>query len=175
LCFLLVQGVLPNGVDVAITKFDISDKYIQGLFENELDIIPKLQHANIIKLLGCCVEDKEGFLVYEYMPRSLYHNIIQGNLNYLQAILNCLFLSVVIIAELKSGVSLAWHLRFRIIEGFARGVVYLHQHSRLRLVHRDLKQILLDCDMNPRITGFGLAKVLKSNEDEVEVDAVGTW
>jgi interleukin-1 receptor-associated kinase 1 len=78
LCFLLVQGVLPNGVDVAIRKFDISSKYMQGLFENELDIIPKLEHANIIKLLGCCVKDKQGFLVYEYMPRSLYQNTIEG-------------------------------------------------------------------------------------------------
>jgi serine/threonine protein kinase len=81
------------------------------------------------------------------------------------------FLSAAITAGRKgSRVFLDWHLRFRIIEGFAQGVVYLHHHSRLRLIHRDLKaeNILLDCDMNPRITGFRLANVLKSNEEESE-------
>ncbi|CAM0150367.1 unnamed protein product [Urochloa decumbens] len=148
------KGVLPNGVDVAIKKSHVFDKSrCISEFENELQIIPKLQHANIIKLLGCCIEDDVRILVYEYMPRGSLHNITQ---------------------ELKAGVFLAWHLRFRIIEGIAQGAVYLHHHSRLRLVHGDLKpgNILLDCDMTPRITDFGMAEVLSSDEDKKETDVV---
>ncbi|RLM69321.1 uncharacterized protein C2845_PM17G14520 [Panicum miliaceum] len=141
-------GVLRNGVAVAIKKGVHESIQRDFEFENELQIIPKFHHANVIKLLGCCIEGDQRILVYEYMPRSL-DKIIQ---------------------ELKAGGFLAWPLRFRIIEGIAQGAVYLHQHSRPRLVHKDLKpaNILLDCDMTPRITDFGIAEVLESDEDEKE-------
>ncbi|CAM0150366.1 unnamed protein product [Urochloa decumbens] len=149
------KGVLLNGIDVAIKKlhkFHNEDNELELEFENELNIISKLQHVNVIKLLGCCIESEERILVYEYMPRSL-HDIIE---------------------ELKGGVFLAWPLRFRIIEGIAQGAVYLHQHSRLRMVHGDLnpKNVLLDRDMTPRITDFGMAEVLSSEEDEKEMTTI---
>ncbi|KAG2563992.1 hypothetical protein PVAP13_8KG341802 [Panicum virgatum] len=142
------KGVLANGVHVAIKKRRVFPESIQSdvQFENELQIIPKLQHANVIKLLGCCTEGNERILVYEYMPKRL-----------------------------KAGVFLSWPLRCRIIEGIAQGAAYLHHHSRLgSLVHGDLKpgNILLDCDMNPRISDFGLVEVLESEEDEKEIDAI---
>lgn len=92
--------------------------------------------------------------------------------------LNLSTLNAVIVAEVRAGCSLAWPVRFQIIEGIAHGAVYLHQHSRVRVVHRDLKptNILLDHDMTPVITDFGIAEVLNSDEDEKETDAVvGTW
>ena len=79
LVFPYFQGVLANGVHVAIKKRRVFSETIQSdvQFENELQIIPKLQHANVIKLLGCCTEGNERILVYEYMPKSL-DKIIQG-------------------------------------------------------------------------------------------------
>jgi len=147
------KGVLPNGADVVI-KFGnrySGDKLHE--FLNEVQIVPKLQHANIIKLLEFCSEGDNKILVYEYMPRGSLQDIID---------------------ELKAGVNLAWPLRFRIIEGITQGLVYLHQHSRLHVVHVDIKpsNILLDCDMTPRIADFGTAEVLSSEEDEKETSTV---
>ncbi|CAL4990413.1 unnamed protein product [Urochloa decumbens] len=144
------KGVLPDGVHIAIKICHgehVSSQPGRLEFENEVQIIPKLQHANILKLLGCCIEGDNRILVYEYMPRGSLHFLID---------------------ELKAGVSLAWSKRFQIIEGIAQGAVYLHQHSRLRVVHGDLKpsNILLDCDMTPRIIDFGLAQVLSSDKNE---------
>ena len=100
---------MPNGLDVAIKTCHVFHASSLREFEKELQIIPKLQHANIIKLLGCCIEGDKRILVYEYMPRGSLHNIIQGirHLNYLQFNLNFPFLSVITIAELKAGVFLA--------------------------------------------------------------------
>jgi len=146
------KGILPNGVVIAIKNCCGEHISSQPEFENEVQIISKLQHANILKLLGCCIEGDNRILVYEYMPRGSLHFIIH---------------------ELRAGVSLTWPKRFQIIEGVAQAVVYLHQHSRPRIVHGDLKpsNILLDSDITPRIIDFGLAQVL-SYEDEIDTGRV---
>ncbi|XP_066338562.1 receptor-like serine/threonine-protein kinase SD1-8 isoform X2 [Miscanthus floridulus] len=146
------KGVLSNGVHVAI-KTRREDTSGASDFQNELQIVRNLQHANIIKLVGCCIEGDNRIIVYEYMT--------SGNLSHK-------------IHEVRAGCSLAWPVRFQIIEGIAHGTVYLHQHSRARVVHRDLKptNILLDHDMTPVITDFGIAEVLNSDEDEKATDAV---
>jgi len=150
------KGILPNGVVIAIKTCSGEHISKRPVFENEVQITSKLHHANIHKLLGCCIEGDNRILVYEYMPRGSLHFMIH---------------------ELRVGVSLAWPKRFQIIEGIAQGVVYLHQHSRPRIVHGDLKpsNILLDSDMTPRIIDFGLAQVL-SYEDEKDTGWVaGTF
>ena len=75
----------------------------------------------------------------------------------------------------KRGI-LNWETRVRIIEGVAQGLLYLHQYSRLRVIHRDLKasNILLDKDMNPKISDFGMARIFGGNESKTTKHIVGT-
>ncbi|KAK9932489.1 hypothetical protein M0R45_019726 [Rubus argutus] len=140
------KGMLPEGKEIAVKRLSTSSGQGVQEFKNEMLFISNLQHKNLVRLVGCCIKDEEKLLIYEFMPNKSLDTFL---------------------CDPTRRAVLEWATRFNIIQDVARGLLYLHHDSRLKVEHRDLKvsNILLDEKMNPKISDFGLARVIEATQN----------
>lgn len=187
---LFPQGTLEDGEEIAVKRLSHTSSQGFNELKNELVLAAKLKHRNLVQLLGVCLQE-EKLLAYEYMPnRSLDTFLFSGSTYIINILQNYIlhiycaetrdawnYLHALFCIDPGTRRQLDWSKRFGIICGIARGLVYLHEESRLKVVHRDLKpsNVLLDADMNPKISDFGLARAFSNDQSgDITRRPVGT-
>ncbi|CAD6243329.1 unnamed protein product [Miscanthus lutarioriparius] len=151
------KGVLRDGTEFAAKV--LSSESEQGIkeFLAEIESISEVKHANLVRLLGCCVQRKNRILVYEHLANNSLDHALKGSGN-------------------GAAANLPWSRRSDICVGTAKGLSYLHEEHEPNIVHRDIKasNVLLDRDYMPKIGDFGLAKLFPDNVTHISTRVVGT-
>lgn len=149
------KGVLPDGREIAVKRLFFNNKHRATDFYNEVTIISSVEHKNLVRLLGCSCSGHESLLVYEFRPNKSLDSFI---------------------FDTNKGKELNWEMRFKIIVGTAEGLVYLHENTTTRIIHRDIKasNILLDSRMRAKIADFGLARSFQEDKSHISTAIAGT-
>ncbi|XP_031474105.1 probable LRR receptor-like serine/threonine-protein kinase At1g53440 isoform X2 [Nymphaea colorata] len=150
------KGTLPDGTVIAVKQLSSRSRQGNREFLTEIGMISALQHPNLVKLFGCCIEGNQLMLVYEYLENNSLARALFG--------------------PPENRLKLNWPTRSSICIGIAKGLAYLHEESRLKIVHRDIKatNVLLDKDLNAKISDFGLAKLDEGDNTHISTRIAGT-
>ncbi|PPD67828.1 hypothetical protein GOBAR_DD35293 [Gossypium barbadense] len=151
------KGTLADGTVIAVKQLSARSKQGNREFVTEIGMISALQHPHLVKLYGCCIEGNQLMLIYEYLENNSLARALFGTQ--------------------ESQLTLDWPTRMKICIGIARGLAYLHEESRLKIVHRDIKatNVLLDKNLNPKISDFGLAKLDEEENTHISTRIAGTY
>ncbi|EEF32427.1 ATP binding protein, putative [Ricinus communis] len=152
------KGRLKDGKFAAIKVLSAESRQGAKEFLTEINVISEIEHENLVKLYGCCVEGNHRILVYNYLENNSLAQTLLG------------------VGHNQSNIQFSWRTRSKICIGVARGLAFLHEQVRPHIVHRDIKasNILLDKDLTPRISDFGLAKLIPPNMTHVSTRVAGT-
>ncbi|XP_035835526.1 probable leucine-rich repeat receptor-like serine/threonine-protein kinase At3g14840 isoform X2 [Helianthus annuus] len=151
------KGVLSDGTLIAVKQLSSKSRQGNREFLNELGVISALQHPHLVKLHGCCIEGNQLLLAYEYMENNNLARALFGPKEW--------------------QLELDWPTRYRICIGIAKGLAFLHEESRLKIVHRDIKatNVLLDKNLNAKISDFGMAKLDEEDNTHISTRVAGTY
>ncbi|GJT36521.1 cysteine-rich receptor-like protein kinase 2 [Tanacetum coccineum] len=149
------KGVLSDGREIAVKRLYFNNKFRAADFYNEVNMISSIEHKNLVRLLGCSCSGPESILVYEYLPNMSLDRFI---------------------FDATKGKVLNWEKRINILIGTAEGLVYLHENSKIRIIHRDIKaaNILLDLRLRAKIADFGLARSFQDDKSHISTAIAGT-
>ncbi|KAM4092231.1 hypothetical protein ACB094_06G022900 [Castanea mollissima] len=157
---VVYKGEYHDGTKVAVKRMESAAMGSKGIneFQAEISVLNKVRHRHLVSLLGCCINEKERLLVYEYMPQgSLTQHLFDLG---------------------ENGCSpLTWKQRIQIAMDVARGMEYLHSLAPQIFIHRDLKpsNILLGSDMRAKVADFGLVKIASDGKNSVWTRLAGTF
>ncbi|XP_059308821.1 cysteine-rich receptor-like protein kinase 43 isoform X2 [Lycium ferocissimum] len=149
------KGQLSDGRQIAVKKLSHSSRQGMKEFKNEAKLLARVQHRNVVNLLGYCAHGVEKLIVYEYVANESLDKILFKSAK--RDVLN-------------------WKQRHDIIIGMARGLLYLHEGSHKCIIHRDIKasNILLDDKWVPKIADFGMARLYPEDQTHVNTRVAGT-
>ncbi|KAK8565780.1 hypothetical protein V6N13_020859 [Hibiscus sabdariffa] len=154
---IVYSGVLTDGAKVAVKNLLNNRGQAEKEFKVEVEAIGRARHKNLVRLHGYCAEGAHRMLVYEYVDNGNLEQWLHG--------------------DVGNASPLTWDIRMNIVLGTAKGLAYLHEGLEPKVVHRDVKasNILLDRQWNPKVSDFGLAKLLCSERTYVTTRVMGTF
>ncbi|OVA07016.1 Protein kinase domain [Macleaya cordata] len=154
---VVYRGILPDNSVIAVKNLLNKKGQAEKEFKVEVEAIGKVKHKNLVGLIGYCAEGAQRMLVFEYVENGNLEQWLHGDVGPVSP--------------------LTWDIRMKIAVGTAKGLAYLHEGLEPKVVHRDIKSsnILLDKKWNPKVSDFGLAKLLGSDASYVTTRVMGTF